>query len=298
MRKPNLFIVGAPKCGTTSMAHYLSAHPEIFMEPGEPHFFGHDIPYDPVRMTETEYLHLFDGADRESLIGEKSPWYLFSATAAEEIRAFQPDARIIIQIRNPADMLYSLHNHYAFHTKREDILDFRKALAAEPDRRAGRRIPSNARFPGQLFYSEIPRYTAQIRRYVETFGWEKVHVIVYDDLNRDPAAVYRATLDFLEVADRDFQPVFPVHNKARPLKSFALHNTILATSRMTRSIKNALPEAAWRPVRMLRDFAYSWNTESASLPDDLRRSLNRQFHDEVRALSDLLNRDLTSWTAS
>ncbi len=108
-RRPGFFIVGAPKCGTSSMMRYLRQHPDIFMPNKELHFFGSDI-YTK-RLMKKDYLNCFSKARHEKMAGEKSAMYLYSEKTAAEIKRFCPHAKIIIQIRNPVDMLYSLYNN-------------------------------------------------------------------------------------------------------------------------------------------------------------------------------------------
>src|SRR5579872_3244504 len=99
IRKPDFFIVGAPRCGTTAMFDYLGKHPEIFGAAlKEPHFFGSDIAY-PRRPTLERYLSYFVGANGEKRVGEASTSYLFSKLAAAEIKEFSPSSRIIIMLR-------------------------------------------------------------------------------------------------------------------------------------------------------------------------------------------------------
>lgn len=110
-RKPDFFIVGAPKAGTTSIYSYLVQHPEIFMPARkEPYFFGQWR-----RNSEEDlrdYLRLFRGVPESKVAGEASTTYLYLQSAAEEIKAFRPDAKIIIMLRNPVDRAYSQYWHH------------------------------------------------------------------------------------------------------------------------------------------------------------------------------------------
>ena len=107
---PNFFIVGAPKCGTTALCEYLKYHPNVFMStPKEPHYFAEDFERYRHVKTEDKYLALFgDCNDRHLMIGEASVFYLRSTRAVSLIRDFNPDAKIIVMLRNPVDMVYSL----------------------------------------------------------------------------------------------------------------------------------------------------------------------------------------------
>jgi len=146
--RPDFFIPGAPKSGTSSMYEYLRQHPEIYFPSlKEPRYFAtdQDSGFDrdgPFFVRELEdYLALYRGVRGEKRIGDASVQYLSSRAAPERIREFSPDARFIVLVRNPVDIAYSLHGQ-RLAGGGEDIEDFEEALAAEPDRRAGRRLPS------------------------------------------------------------------------------------------------------------------------------------------------------------
>ncbi len=208
-KRPNFFIVGAPRCGTTAMYEYLRQHPEIFMPlRKEPHFFGSDLIITPKFFDYTqnmkEYLGLFAAAQNEKRLGEASPIYLVSRLAAAEIKEFSADAKIIIMLRDPVDMMHSLHAH-AVYAGGENIEDFESALDAEEDRKRGLRVPKGNGLADSLFYREVAKFSEQVGRYFQVFGRENVHIIIYDDLRDDTAGVYRETLRFLGV-NPDFQP--------------------------------------------------------------------------------------------
>ena len=96
-RYPDFFIVGAPKCGTTALYAYLRQHPQIFMPfHKEPLFFGDDLSHRYGRMSTDEYLALVDGAGDGQRVGEASAWYLYSSSAAEEIKAVIDEAKAAI----------------------------------------------------------------------------------------------------------------------------------------------------------------------------------------------------------
>ena len=88
-RRPDFFILGAPKCGTTALSEYLRRHPRVFVSrPKEPHYFCADFDYyyAPGQRTEEHYLRLFAEADEGHLaVGEASVWYLYSEDAARNI---------------------------------------------------------------------------------------------------------------------------------------------------------------------------------------------------------------------
>ena len=109
----NLFIVGAPKCGTTAWFEYLRTHPDIFFPPvKESCYFALDLPNFRLTRTEADYAKLFAGAGNKRIIGEASAMYLFSSTAAEAIHAHNPRSKILIFLREQEEYLPSLHTHF------------------------------------------------------------------------------------------------------------------------------------------------------------------------------------------
>lgn len=123
MKYPDFFIVGAPKCGTTSMCNYLDQHPDIFISnPKELNFFGADLTPPPRKITLEEYLSHFQDSQAK-ICGEGTPFYLLSQAAGQEIKALNPDAKIIIMLRDPVALIYSLHSQLLFGSS-ENVADF------------------------------------------------------------------------------------------------------------------------------------------------------------------------------
>ena len=126
--KPNFFIVGAPKCGTTALYEYLRPHPHIFMSKvKEPHFFANDLGTYPFIKTLEEYTRLFtDSNEQHVRVGEASVYYLRSATAIANIHQFNPHAKIIAMFRNPVEMVHALHSQLLY-VSEESESDFETA---------------------------------------------------------------------------------------------------------------------------------------------------------------------------
>ncbi len=192
LKKPNLFIVGAPRCGTTTLWSHLKEHPEIFMSrEKELYFFDSDLWARPEwAPTLEQYLDNFASAgDRQKVIGEATPSYLRSKRAPSEIKSFSPDARIIIMLRNPLDVMYSLHAQ-ALRYGTEPIRSFELALEADK-KREGREL---------VGYWNFTDFPDQVKRYFNLFGRERVRIIIFDDLQKDLSAVCQGTLHFLDVS--------------------------------------------------------------------------------------------------
>jgi hypothetical protein len=301
-QKPDVFIVGAPKCGTSAMDQYLAAHPDIFMAKKEMHVFGSDLHFGPqfYRRSQEAYLEEFAARKGQRRAGEASVWYLFSTRAAAEIHAFNPEARILIMLREPAEMLYSLYYQFRFDGN-EHLPTFEEALAAEDERRAGRRVTRETYLARGLVYRETARYTEQVRRYFEVFGREQVQVIIYDDLAADARAVYSRTLAFLGVDPTRIETDFPVINGNKSVKHSALRG--LLNDPLVRSTAVAIGRRLPRPVfAALHDVErrlWKINTRPEKRPPlapEVRAQLQREFAPEIERLSELLGRDLTHWS--
>lgn len=210
--RPRFFIVGGPKCGTTSLAYYLSENPRIFMcSPKEPSFFNTDFSN---RLTTSldKYLRYFEVVPPGVVIaGEASVQYLASASAVPNIRSFDQDSLFIAIVRNPIDMAYSLHSQN-MRNGTEPIADFGAAWHAQSHRIDGEGIPAMCREKKVLLYGFMCRLGEQVERLVQNAGRDHVHVIIFDDLEADPRRVYCDALRFLGVED-DGRTTFPKMNE-------------------------------------------------------------------------------------
>jgi hypothetical protein len=296
VKRPDFFIVGAFKAGTTAMYEYLRAHPQIFMSvPKEPMYFGQDLTPRYRRMTEDEYLRLFKDARADQRAGEASPWYLYSKSAPAEIDAFDPQSKVIIMLRNPVDVMYAQHSQLVFN-QREDLTDFAAALDAEPDRLRGERVPVDAIRPEALYYRQSVRFAEQVERWLEVFGRERVHFIVFDDLVADVSAVYRETLEFVGV-DPTVEVDLSVYNPNRQARSGRVQRLIFAPRGPFRALFGALRR--FPLMHRVRDAMVSANSAKATrqtMDPALRARLTEEFAAEVAALGTIIGRDLTAWS--
>lgn len=311
MKKPNLFIVGEAKTGTTAMFALLKQHPDVFMpRTKEPRHFCKDLIAESDRVhkknhlnrlfkdtylfrSREQYLSLFEEWRDEKVAGEASIQYFPSKVAASEIHEFNPDAKIVVMLREPVDFLYSLHSQMHFGGS-EPIADFAEALEAEADRRQGRRIPKH-RFvtPSLLFYSERVKYADGVRRYQELFG-ENVKVIMYDDFKKNNAKTYREILEFIGV-DPSFTPEFRVYNPNKTARWRWLKQVMdspLFEYMIRRPFRPLLP-ARMRPTIRKRILRLIMKHEPRKpLDAEFVLRLRKQFKQEVEKISVLLDRNL------
>lgn len=294
--RPNLFIVGAPRCGTTSMHHYLGTHPEVFMsEPKEPHRFGSDLDlsgprYDQMRNDLDAYLGIFAAGAGSTWVGEASPGYLCSEVAASEIREFSPEARILVMLRPPSEVIASLH-HLFVNDGNED-LPLAEALAAEPARMNGDRLPPRMHSRHGLYYRRNVRFPEQLRRFMDAFGPERVKVVLLEDLRRDSESTFSDVCRFLGVDDTFKPPLEPV-NSARTPRNRALAGVLQEPPSALRALGRVTRPVAEPLVRWVRD-----RNTSTARPDydlELLRRLDEEFAPMVEELGELIDRDLNHW---
>jgi hypothetical protein len=293
---PNFFIIGAPKCGTTSLATWLAGHPSIYLSPiKEPFYFSKDIGnYWPYGWD--AYVRLFNGAGpRHKAVGEASTNYLFSRVAVPSIEEVVPAARYIVMVRNPVDMAYSLHEQQ-LRSFNENVQDFGRAWRLSPERREGLQVPPGCKDPILLDYPAWCRLGEQLERLFSIVTHERVLVLVLDDVKENPRREYLRVLEFLDVPD-DGRQEFPVFNPARAWRSPRIGRAIRALARFvakSKHIQGWLPRRSFGFVRHLE----AWNTQyrpRPPLPEDLRMELEAYFADDVRKLEELLGRKFPSW---
>jgi hypothetical protein len=247
--KANFFLIGAPKAGTTSVDRVLREHPDVFLSPiKEPCHFCPDVNAQiaavltrPDRIdlsaylgsTEREIVHLchvaspadyarlFEGAHEKAVVGECSTYYLSSEAAPRNIRGYNPDARLLVLLRNPLDRIRS---HYT--------MDRSLGLATRP-------LPSlieeelalgdAANWGNCRYYVGASRYSRQLENVYRSFPPEQVCVLSFEDLVADPDAQLRRLFDFLGVAAPDAPLVLPRANKSRATRFPLLHSGLRAS---------------------------------------------------------------------
>ena len=305
-RRPDFFIVGQPKSGTTALYEMLRGHPQIHMpDRKEPWYLARELlertPPRPGGTPQTveEYLAWFEGARPDQRVGEASALYLWSRTAAARIAQLQPEARIVAILREPTSLLRSLHMQFV-RSYVETENDFPRAISLEGARREGRHVPRRSYWPQALLYSEHVRYVEQLRRFYAVFPHEQVLVLIYDDFVRDNEETVRTVLRFLEVDDTAPIEVTEA-NPTMGVRSQRLHELVHAVSvghgPISQAVKAAVKAAA--PTRLRRSALYATQRSVVYVeppaPDErFMLELRRRFKGEVVALSECLGRDLVA----
>ena len=210
-KKPNFFILGAGKCGTTSLYYYLKQHPDIFMSPvKEPTFFckGFQVVKNPI-----EYFELFEPVNAEKAIGEASHAYLTNPPTAKVLKAIFPEAKFIVILRNPADRAYSLYHHMV-KLGYEKAATFEKALHLEEKRVHSKKFQNKCpHYYYNFLYFRSGLYGEQIERYFSLFDENQFHILTLEQLKIDPIASLVSIFKFLQL-NTEFKPAIQVYNKS------------------------------------------------------------------------------------
>lgn len=286
MRKPNLFIVGVPKSGSTSLHNYLNKHPDICMsKTKEPNYFSSEeikkqnLYYKdaPLINDIKEYNSIFEYTKDEKIIGESSVSYLFYSNISKKIHDFNSESKIIILLRNPIERSFS---HY--------LMDFTSGYFNYEFNEV---IKKDFKSKEPIIYQqiiELSLYYNQIKTYYEIFNKKNILILFQEDLNKNSNSTLNKIYDFLEVEkqlDKNNQVNKKLHTYKEPRnilvnylykqqKIKSLLRNILSTS-LKNKFKNILVKEAIKP-------------KMSNFEKDYLQSF---FKDDVKKLSNLINID-------
>lgn len=288
--KPNFFLIGAPKCGTTSVATWLADHPQVFFSRHkEPHHFNTDHKW-VITPKRQDYERLFEEATHQHLaVGEGSVWYLHSQRAVPSIEQYSTNPKYIVCVRNPVEMAYSLHEQQIV-SGNEHIVDFAEAWFRSSARLRGEMVSAWCREPVHLSYGHVCLLGTQLERLFSQVPRERVHVIMLEDIRREPRSEYRKLLDFLGVRD-DGRTEFPVVNAAKARRSMAVRRIV----QLLGGLKRGLGMTRGLGVLNAIDKTNVRYRERPTMTPDIRAQLQEYFREDITLLARLLNMDLSHW---
>ncbi|MEO0438445.1 MAG: sulfotransferase domain-containing protein, partial [Pseudomonadota bacterium] len=255
--------------------------------PKEPNYFSTDLPQLNEADSIEQYLSFFDfNGDVSQVGGEASTWYLYSKTAASNILEFQPDARMIVMLRNPVDMFFSLHAQFKYNMS-ETIDDPREAWNARTSR------PEDS----LLQYGRACALGAQVSRLLEIAPRQQLHFIFFDDLSNDPKAEYLKALQFLGL------PIvvpdsFAVLNERKTHRSKIMERFLRSTPTPVAHVVAAIKKATGIKRLGISNALLNLNTKRVSRPPQdpgFRAELRAAFEDDIRLLAQRLDTRVLVW---
>lgn len=284
-QKPNVFILGAPKCGTTAISRYLREHSAVYVSnPKETNYFCPDVRPSSYQ-SEMDYLEtcFADSANYHTVV-ESSVMNLYSEHAVPSILAFNPEARFVVFLRHPIELFVSLY-HHLFAMEIETAVSAEAAWRLQDERRAAEPT-ANTKL---LLYSDVCQLGAQLARVYEHVPAARIHVAFYEDFARDPQTVYHALLNFLDVPT-DGRTNFPVHNKSRATFTPWLQRAFRALHRFK---KNRLGiKVGIGNTQLVQRLVFG---KKKPLAPAFRAELLEHFRNDIELLEELTDRDLSHW---
>jgi hypothetical protein len=274
---PNFLVIGAAKSGSTWLHICLSEHPEIFLPKAkEIHYFSYENLF---AQGVNWYEDFFKPVTTEKAIGEISNSYLPSETAAQRIYEYNPDLKLICILRNPIERAYS---HYC--------MDLRTGIANQD---------MNIGLGPESPYVKWGLYNEQLKYYRDRFGDDRIKVLLFDDLSRQPEVLLREVYTHLQV-----DPEFDAPSTRTPKNT---KKNLPRFPRLYRSLKSVYRDLMKVPVARdmlvpLRlngyfDFFHTLNQGDGFPPlsRDRGKSLADYYHRDLDELSRFVGQDLSDW---
>jgi hypothetical protein len=300
MTFPNLYIVGAPKAGTTSLYHYLDQHPDIAIPNKEPRFFirksiENVSEADPIKpylirssiLNEKEYVGLY--ADKtEKIICDASTQYLYHhQEVIPQIQQLNtPPPKILILLRNPIERAFSnySHNYSTF-----EELNFEQAIENENNR-------ISQGFNSFWHYKGLSTYAESVQSYKTAF--DQVKVVLFEDFIKDIDQTLIEIFDFLEVDNTFKVSHFMVNTKSTGAPKSKRLNAFLQRSTRLSGLKTFLHRVIGEQrTKLFRELVMRRNLSKTkiSLDDTLKSKLESYFVEDISALKKILPEQNIAW---
>ncbi len=320
-KRPNLFIVGAAKTGTSSLYYYLKSHPEIYMSPiKEPNYFFKEVkinPFTPKYIKEAyfnpqkyfwknrlenkqvayikslnNYIQLFREVKEEKIIGECSVSYLYSRYAAKEIYKFNPDAKIIIILRNPVDRAFS---HWLM-----DVREGRNDLKTKFIDSVKEDYNKKQKGWGiSHLYIELGQYYEQVKRYLNVFPLDQIKVYIFEKIIKNYSKFYRDVLNFLGVNSNFKISSFKKYNVAKIPKNKSvniINNLVNRSYFFVESSTNLyFPFGLRFLYRKISTFFYTSKNIPSLAKNERVILMNEFFKKDILQLNELINNEASIW---
>lgn len=312
--KPNFFVIGVVKGGTTSLHQYLDQHPDVYMSPVKEtnHFsksdidvskfekaYAHDVNVDLdkflagdmqekihiAHVTDDEdYKKLFKNVKNEKAIGEASNSYILYPKVAQSIHDYNPDAKIIMMLRNPVERAYS---QYVMNLRLGKTLeqDFIKEVESDDNK-------TNKGWGANHQYLFIGNYYQQVKRYLEIFPREQVLICWYDEYKQNPSAVIKSIYRFLNI-DEEFEVDTSKKLNVAGVPKFGKLNYYINQVGIISWAKRALPKSWRAPFKKLM-----YSEDKSKIPTitpSAKAHLIDYYQGDIKQLSALVDKDLSHW---
>ncbi len=295
-------MVGAPKAATTSIHYYLNQHPDFYLSANkEPHFFCTDFKEDnkriglkqfPIEFEEEKYLSFFKDGEGKKIVGDASTSNLYSDNSAEEIFKFNPNAKILIILREPSSLMFSWYNYLKYYSQ-ETANSFEEALALEEERRHDKSIPPTVFFKQFLYYRKIVQFDNHIAKYIKLFGQDNVQVLLFDDVKKDLRLELKKICQFLNVDDSFSFELETVKNSAKSVKNQKLK--LFVDKNLFWLQRKLLPlrdTYLLKKLHGLYEHMFLSESKNETLSQETQRALKVELTPIVERTGNLINKNL------
>jgi len=295
---PNFLIVGAAKCGTSSLHNYLNQHPDIFM----PTFTDEGLKVKEPRFLIKEkikerlpkgiwnyedYKSLFDNVTNEIAIGESTVLYLYYYNEAiKNIKKYLgADVKIIIMLRNPIDRASSAYL-FASRTPQENQ-PFKEALI-----NASKRFEKDKTLSPMILYKELGLYYKMVKAYMENF--KDVHIILYDDFVLQTDLEIRRVFDFLKITNtNDINTNKVINSGGKKWNSRFMKDLLMGEGGMKQILKSLLPKKVL--VNIKERLTNSFTSKADKINESIKKELLDYYQKDIQLLEKLIAKDLSKW---
>lgn len=268
----NLVIPGFPKCGTSTLAHNLNYHNDIYARGGT-RFFCNNFNY---KKDKDYYEGLFK---KNKIICEKEPAYsyeLFFRRSAKRLFKYNPNLKLIWMYRNPVKRAYSDYWYYV--RKGREHRSFKEALKKEK---------SYMRAPGKNYLSN-GCYSKVLEYYLKYFSIEQMHFILFEDFIREPKKEIKKIFDFLSISTNGLIYDEKIRNKGRAPRS---KKTLYFSNKMFGE-----NSSSFKLIKKINLILGNKN-KYPKMDIELQEDLYRFYADYNAKLEELTNLDISKWNS-
>jgi len=295
---PNFLIVGAAKCGTSSLHNYLNQHPDIFM----PTFTPEGVKVKEPRFLIKEklqkrlpkgiwnfedYTLLFDSVTNEIAIGESTVLYLYYHNEAiKNIKKYLgKEVKIIIMLRNPIDRAYSAYS-FASRTTQENQT-FKEALI-----NARERFDKDETLSPMILYKELGLYYKMVKDYLENF--KDVHIILYDDFVSQTDLEVTRVFDFLNISKtNEINTNKIINSGGKQWNSKFMKKLLMREGSMKFFLRMLFPRNV--RVSIKNRLISSFTSKADTINKSIKKELLDYYQTDIHLLEKLINKDLSKW---
>lgn len=302
MKKPNLYVVGAGKCGTTSIYHYLLQHKDVYLSTRrkELNYFstkymtipfqgpgGEDFEKKDLIFEIDQYEDFFSGQTSERVIADISPMNMIYYGCAKDIYAYNPEAKIVMILRNPVDRAFSTYMHLR-KTLKEDIDDPVEAILKSSERKEQNYIPF-------FDYVGVGKYSSAVNEFITVFGRENVKIFFFEDFKEDPNKIMEELCEFAEIEKIKFDTSEKFNMTGEPKNRFFQKMVLLCGEGRLLWLKKLLGKECTRKISMIVRKYKNKNLVRKTLSEEQRKVLYPVFEEDIHKLEQILSIQIDGW---